>query len=382
MMQGLYEQLTEDQGMILAMVSRLAKDTIAPRAAEIDKTGEFPWDIIDLYRETEILSLPIPQQYGGGGASNPMSCMVLEEIAKVCASSAYALSNHWLGITPLIIAGSEEQKQRFLPEMLTRFTAFSITEPEAGSDVSGLQTKAVLKGNEYVLDGQKCFCSDGDVADIITIFAKTDLNAPGTRALSAFIVDKKKTTGLSIGKKENHLGVRGIHSCEIVLDGCHVPSENLLGKVGSGFRIAMQTLDRTRPEVAAMAMGIADGALIYAIDYAKQRRQFGQPIAEFQGIQFMLADMSTGLEAARQLVYKAAWVIDHGGPNSKLSAMAKYFATDMAVKVANDAMQILGGYGYMRDYPLEQKMRDARLMQIVEGTNQIQRVVVAKNLLA
>ncbi len=266
--------------------------------------------------------------------------------------------------------------------MRTRFTAFSITEPEAGSDVSGLQTKAVLEGNEYVLDGQKCFCSDGDIADIITIFANTDLNGPVTRALSAFILDKKKTTGLSIGKKESHMGIRGINSCEIILDGCHVPDENLLGKAGSGFRIAMQTLDRTRTGVAAMAAGIAGGALIYAIDYAKQRRQFGQPIVEFQGIQFMLADMATGLEAARQLIYKAAYVIDHGGPNPKLSAMAKYYATDMAVKVTNDAMQVLGGYGYMTDYPLEQKMRDARLMQIVEGTNQIQRIVVAKSLLA
>jgi len=379
-MPGLYETLTEDQEMILATVRDLAKDKIAPRAAEIDKTGEFPWDIIELYRETGILSLPIPEEYGGGGASELTGCMVLEEIAKVCANSTHALADHWLGITPLMVAGNEEQKQKYLTQMVTGLAAFSLTEPEAGSDAGGVQTKAVLDGDDYVLNGQKCFCTDGNEADFITIFAKTDPTAAGARGLSAFIVEKK-TPGLSIGKIEDQMGMRGTRACEIILEDCRVPRENLLAKEGNGFRIAMQTLDRTRPIDAALAVGIADGALAYAIDYAKERRQFGQPIAEFQGIQFMLSDMATELEAARQLVYKAAYVIDHGGPDPKLSAMSNYFATDMAVKVTNDAMQVLGGYGYMKDYPLEQKMRDARLLQIVEGTNQVQRIVVARNLL-
>lgn len=380
-MAGLYETLTEDQEMILATVRDLVKDKIAPRTAEIDKTAKFPWDIIEIYRKTGILSLPIPEEYGGGGASELTGCMVLEEIAKTCANSAHALADHWLGITPIILAASEEQKQKYLTQMVTKLAAFSLTEPEAGSDAAGVQTKAVLDGDQYTLNGQKCFCTDGNEADFITIFAKTDLAAAGTRGLSAFIVEKK-TPGLSIGKIEDQLGMRGTPACEIILEDCPVPKGNLLAKEGNGFRIAMQTLDRTRPIDAALAVGIADGALAYALDYAKERRQFGQAIAEFQGIQFMLSDMATELEAARQLVYKAAYLVDHGGPDPKLSAMSNYFATDMAVKVTNDAMQVLGGYGYMKDYPLEQKMRDARLLQIVEGTNQIQRVVVARNMLA
>ena len=379
-MDGLYEQLGEDEEMILTTVKDLVKDKIADRAAEIDQTGEFPWDIVDLYRETGILSLPIPEEYGGGGVRELVNCMVLEEIAKACANSSHALADHWLGITPLIIAGNEEQKQKFFPQWVTKLAAFSLTEPEAGSDASGVQTKAVLQGEEYVLNGSKCFCTDGKEADFVTVFAKTD-PAGGTRGLSAFVVDKS-VPGVSIGKIEDQMGMRGTRACEVILEDCHVPRENLLGKEGQGFRIAMQTLDRTRCTDAALALGIAEGAMAYAIDYAKERRQFGQAISEFQGIQFMLADMAMAIEASRQLVYKAAYVVDRGGPDGKLSAMANCYATDMAVKVTNDAMQILGGYGYMRDYPLEQKMRDARLFQIVEGTNQVQRIVIARGVLA
>jgi alkylation response protein AidB-like acyl-CoA dehydrogenase len=306
--------------------------------------------------------------------------MVLEEIAKTCANSAHALADHWLGITPMLISGNEEQKQKFLPQWCTKLAAFSLTEAEAGSDAAGVQTKAVLQGDEYVLDGVKCFCTDGNEADFITIFAKTD-PAGGTRGLSAFIVDKT-TPGISIGKIEDQLGMRGTRACEVILEDCHVPKENLLAKEGAGFRIAMQTLDITRCIDAALALGIADGALAYALDYAKERKQFGRTIGEFQGIQFMLADMAMWLEASRQMVYKSAYIVDHGGPDPKLSAMANCYATDMAVKVTNDAMQVLGGYGYMRDYPLEQKMRDARLFQIVEGTNQVQRIVIGRGLLA
>ena len=377
-MVGLYG-LTEDQEMILATVRDMAKDKIAPRSAEIDKTGEYPSDIVNLYRESQILAMPIPEQYGGVGASQFTCILVIEEVAKVCANSAHALADHWLGLEPLLLGGREEQKQKYLPQMTTRLAAFSITEPEAGSDISGVQTKAVLKDNEYILDGQKTFCTDADVADFITVFART--NPDRTHGLSAFIIEKG-TPGFSVGKLEDQLGMRGTHACELILEDCHVPQENLLGQEGDGFGIALRTFDRSRPFDAILAVGIATGALEYAIDYAKQRVQFGQTISQFQGIQFMLADMATEVEAARQLVYRAAVLIDQGSPEvNKASAMAKYFATDMGVKVTNNAMQVLGGYGYVKDYPLEQKMRDARLLQIVEGTNQVQRVVVARNLL-
>ena len=377
-MAGLYG-FTEDQEMIITTVRDMAKDKIAPRSADIDKNGEYPWDIVELYRESQILSMPIPEKYGGVGAGELTCCLVIEEIAKVCANSAHALADHWLGMEPLLIGGSEELKQKYCPQMTTELAAFSLTEPEAGSDVANLQTRAVLKGDEYILNGTKCFCTDGNEAHFVTVFAKTD-PAAGARGISAFLIEKG-TPGLSVGKIEDQMGMRGTPACEIILEDCPVPRENLLGREGEGFRIAMQTFDRSRPFDAALAVGIATGALEYAIDYAKERVQFGRPIAELQAIQFMLADMATQTEAARQLVYRAATLVDQGTPDSKASAMANYFATDVGVKVTNDAMQVLGGYGYMRDYPLEQKMRDARLLQIVEGTNQVLRVVVARSLL-
>jgi len=375
---GLYG-FTEDQEMIITTVRDMAKDKIDPRSADIDKKGEYPWDIVELYRESQILSMPIPEKYGGVGAGELTCCLVIEEIAKVCANSAHALADHWLGMEPLLIGGSEELKQKYCPQMTTELAAFSLTEPEAGSDVANLQTRAVLKGDEYILNGTKCFCTDGNEAHFVTVFAKTD-PAAGARGISAFLIEKG-SPGLSVGKIEDQMGMRGTPACEIILEDCPVPRENLLGKEGEGFRIAMQTFDRSRPFDAALAVGISTGALEYAIDYAKQRVQFGHPIAELQAIQFMLADMATQTEAARQLVYRAATLVDQGTPDSKASAMANYFATDVGVKVTNDAMQVLGGYGYMRDYPLEQKMRDARLLQIVEGTNQVLRVVVARSLL-
>ena len=377
-MQALYG-LTEDQEMIIASIREIAKDKIAPRVAEIDKNGEYPWDIVQIYRDSQILPMPIPEQYGGVGAGELTCCLVLEEIAKVCANSAHALADHWLGMEPLLVGGSEEQKQKYCSQMTTELAAFSLTEPEAGSDVANIQTKAVLKGDQYILNGTKCFCTDGNEAHFITVFAKTD-PAAGGRGISAFMVEKG-TPGFSVGKIEDQMGMRGTPACELILEDCPVPRDNLLGKEGDGFRIAMQTFDRSRPYDAAIAVGIAHGAIEYAIDYAKQRVQFGRPIAELQAIQLMLADMATQTEAARQLLYKAAILVDQGTPDSKFSAMANYFATDVGVRVTNDAMQVLGGYGYMRDYPLEQKMRDARLLQIVEGTNQVLRVVVARSLL-
>jgi len=377
-MAGSYK-LSEEQEMIRAMARQMAKEKLAPRAAQIDREGEFPWDIIEFFRENHILDMPLPVEYGGQGA-DALSCnLVIEEFATECANSAHALADHWLGMHPLELACSEEQKKRIFPNLGEKLVAFSLTEPEAGSDVGNLKTRAVLKGDNYVLNGTKCFCTDGAVADYIVIFAQTDPEA-GTRGISAFFVDKK-TPGFSIGKIEDQMGMRGTRACEIILEDCAVPKENLVGKEGDGFRIAMQTFDLSRPTDAILAVGIAQGALNYVKEYAKQRVQFGKPIAEFQAIQFMLADMAMQIEAARNLTYRAASFIDDGAPDPMLSAMSNCFATDVAMKVTTDAIQVMGGYGYMRDHPLERMFRDAKLLQIVEGTNQIQRVVIARNLL-
>ncbi len=378
-MPGSYN-LSEEQLMVRTMARQMAKDRLAPRAAEIDRTGEFPWDIIDFYRQNNILGMPIPEEYGGQGADALSYHLVMEEFATECANSAHALADHWLGYHPLEIACNEEQRKRIFPQLTQKLVAFSLTEPDAGSDVAALQTKAVLKGDKYILNGTKCYCTDGAEADFIVIFAKTNPEA-GARGISAFFVDKKASPGLSIGKIEDQMGMRGTRACEIILQDCAVPKENLLGKEGEGFAIAMKTLDLSRPTDGILALGIAQGALNCAKEYAKQRVQFGKPIAELQAIQFMLADMAMEIEAARHLLYKAASLIDDGAPDPMISAMSNCFATDVAMKVTTDAIQVLGGAGYMRDNPVERMFRDAKLMQIVEGTNQVQRVVIARNLL-
>ena len=373
-------KLSEEQEMIRAMARQMAKDRLAPRAAEIDREGEFPWDIIEFFRENHILEMPIPVEYGGQGADALSYNLVMEEFATECENSAHALADHWMGYHPLELACNEEQRKRIFPKLTKKLVAFALTEAEAGSDVSNIKTRAVLKGDHYVLNGVKSFCTDGAVADYIVIFAATDPQA-GTHGLSLFFVEKENSPGLSIGKIEDQMGMRGTRACEIILEDCLVPKENLVGKEGEGFTIAMRTLDLSRPTDGILALGIAQGALNYAKEYAKQRVQFGRPIAEFQGIQFMLADMAMGIEAGRNLIYRALSLIDEGTPDSMISAMANCFATDVAMKVTTDAIQIMGGYGYMRDQPLERRFRDAKLMQIVEGTNQIQRVVIARNLL-
>ncbi len=377
-MPGSYK-LSEDQEMVRAMARKMARDKLAPRAAEIDKAGEFPWDIVEFCSENHILDMPVPVEYGGQGADALSCLLVVEEFATECESSAHILGAHWLGLHPLELAANEEQKRRIFPQLGKKLLAFSITEPEAGSDVRSLKTRAVLEGDFYILNGTKCFCTDGSFADYIIIFAQTDPSA-GSHGVSAFLLEKG-TPGFSIGKLEDQMGLRGTPACEIILEDCRIPKENLLGKEGGGFRIAMQTFDLARPTDGTIALGIAQGALNYAKDYAKQRVQFGRPIAEFQGIQFMLADMAIETEAARNLLYRAVSLIDDGTPDAMLSSMANCFATDVAMKVTTDAIQILGGYGYMRDYPVERRFRSAKLMQIVEGTNQIQRIVVARNLL-
>ncbi len=373
-------KISEEQEMVRAMAREIAKDKLAPNATKIDRDGEFPWDSIKVFRENHILDMPIPVEYDGQGADALSCILMMEELGMGCSNSAHALASNWLGSRALQIGCNEEQKRRILPHLGEKLVAFSLTEPEAGSDAGALQTRAVRKGNNYVLNGVKCFCTDGAVADYISVFAKTDPDA-GLRGISVFLVEKN-TPGLSIGKIEDQMGMRGTRACEVILEDCEVPEENLLGgKEGEGFKIAMRTLDYTRPTDGILAVGIAQGALNYAKDYAKQRVQFGKPIAELQAIQFMLADMAMELEAARNLNYRAASLIDDGAPDPMISAMANCFATDVAMKVTTDAIQVMGGYGYMRDHPLEQRFRDVKLLQIVEGTNQIQRLVIARNLL-
>ncbi|MFC2045633.1 acyl-CoA dehydrogenase family protein [Chloroflexota bacterium] len=377
-MPGIYK-LSEEHEMVRNMAREIAREKLAPRAAEIDRAGEFPWDMVELYRKNDILGMPVPLEYGGQGA-DAMSChLVIEEFATECSNSAHILADDWLGFHPLQIACNEEQKNRIFPDLVKKLVAFALTEPDAGSDVANLKTRAILKDEHYILNGTKCFCTNGAFADYIVIFAKTDPEA-GSRGISAFFVDKN-TPGFSIGKIEDQMGMRGTPSCEIILEDCAVPRENLLGNEGEGFSIAMLTFDHSRPLDGVLAVGIAQGALNYAKEYAKQRVQFNKPIAELQAIQFMLADMAMQIEAARNLIYRAVSLIDDGTPDSMISAMANCFATDVAMKVTTDAIQIMGGYGYMRDYPLERKFRDAKLMQIVEGTNQVQRLVIARNLL-
>ncbi len=380
--------LTEEQLAIRQIVRRIAREKVAPRAAEIDETGEYPWDILEVFRKNDLMGIGIPEEYGGAGLGMLTLCIVIEEIAKVCATSSLIVAAQELGLMPILLAGSEEQKQRFLPKAATgeHITAFALTEPGAGSDAGAVKTRAVRDGDDYVLDGQKCFITNGGVADLYTVFATTDPEA-GIKGLSAFVVPKD-APGFTIGKKEDKMGIRGSQTTELIFDKCRIPAENLLGEEGQGFKIAMMTLDRTRPGIAAQAVGIAQGALDYAVNYAQERKQFGRSIAAFQGIQFMLADMAAKVEAARQLVYKAAATIDkvdEGGEEfaalSALSAMSKLFASDVAMEVTTDAVQVLGGYGYMRDYPLERMMRDAKITQIYEGTNQIQKIVIARDLL-
>ncbi|RJQ38747.1 MAG: acyl-CoA dehydrogenase [Dehalococcoidia bacterium] len=372
--------LTEEQQMIVTTVRDIAKNEIAPRAEAIDREGEYPWDIVNIFREAGILALPIPEEYGGAGASELTCCLVIEEVAKVCGNSGHCLCDNWLGMEPILLGGGEAVKKKYLSQLAAnKIAAFCLTETEAGSDISGIQTKAVLKGDNYIINGQKIFITNGGNADVLSVFART--SADRNRGMSVFVMEKG-TPGFSIGKKEEQLGMRGTPAYELIFEDCSIPGENIIGQEGEGFKTAMKVFDRSRPFDAVLGVGIAAGALQYAIDYAKERKQFGRAIADFQGLQWMMADMAIQLEAARQLVYKAAVMVDEEDPDKTMfSSMANCFATDVGVKVTNDAMQILGGYGYIKDHPLEQKMRDARLLQIVEGTNQIQRVIVARRLL-
>jgi acyl-CoA dehydrogenase len=370
--------LTPELQELQARARRFAQEEIAPIAAEYDRRGEHPSFVIDRAYEQGLINLAIPAQYGGGGKGALANCLVTEELGAACAGITTTIMVNTLASTPLVLSGSDEQKDRFLKPLCEnrQLAAFCLTERMAGSDAGNVQTTALPDDDHYVLNGSKCFISNGSIASLYTVLALTD-PARGTRGMSALIVPAD-TAGISIAKVEDKMGQRASNTAEIVFSDVRVPRENLLGREGHGFRIAMKTLDHARAGVAALATGVARRALELATDYAHERIQFGKPISELQAIQFMLADMATLVEASRLLAWQAAWRVDEGLPHSKESAMAKCFAADTAMRVTTDTVQILGGYGYCRDYPAEKLMRDAKLLQIYEGTNQIQRLVTAR----
>lgn len=375
--------LTEEQQMIKDLARRIADEKIAPRALELDETGEFPWDLMKIIADADLFGVYLPEEYGGLGGGVFEQCLVVEELSRACSGVAVSYAASGLGCMPILLLGSDEQKKKYLPDIASgkRLAAFAATEANAGSDPAGMETSAVLDGDHYVLNGTKQWITNGGEAEIYTVMAVTD-KKKGPRGISCFIVEKG-TPGFSFGKKENKMGIRASATRELIFSDCRIPKENLLGgKEGIGFIATMKTFDRTRPGIGAQAIGIAQGALDAAVKYARERKQFGQSISSFQGMQFMLADMATQLEAARALVYATARMIDAGAKNfSKESAMAKLFASDVAMKVTVDAVQVFGGYGYMKEYPVEKMMRDAKITQIYEGTNQIQRQIIALELI-
>jgi alkylation response protein AidB-like acyl-CoA dehydrogenase len=374
--------ISEDEQALIEAIHEIGLERVAPRAAEIDHTGEFPWDMKELLAQQDILAMPFPEEYGGLGSSELAIVMAIEELSRHCATTGLLLAVQQLGSMPILLVGNEEQKRKYFPSLASGewMAAFALTEAGSGSDAAAMRTTAVCKGDKYILNGSKRFITNGGIARVTSVFA---LTAPeqGTRGISGFIVEKD-FPGFSVGRIEDKMGIKGSQTAELIFTDCEVPAENMLGREGEGFKIAMMTLDRTRIGIGAQALGIAQGALDLAVSYAKQRVQFGKPIAENQAIQFMLADMATKVEASRLLVYNAAEMVDRGEENfGKYSAMAKMYASDRAMEVTNDAIQILGGYGYMKEYPAERMMRDAKITQIYEGTNQIQRMVIARDLL-
>jgi alkylation response protein AidB-like acyl-CoA dehydrogenase len=373
--------LTEEQKMVKKLARQIAEDKIVPVRAELDEKGLFPTDIVKELAAADLFRIFIPEEYDGTGGGLLDLCIVVEELSRACAGVAASYAVCGLGSFPLLIAGNEEQNRRYLPRVAAGelLTAFALTEAEAGSDASNVQTTAVKKGDHYVLNGVKQFITNAGEAGLYTVIASTD-RTKGTRGLSAFLVEKG-APGFSFGREENKMGIRASVQKELVFEDCAVPASHMLGRAGQGFLIAMKTLDKSRPGIAAQALGIAQGAYEEAVTYAKQRVQFGQAIISFQGISFMLSDMATQIEAGRSLLYSVCRYIDTGAKRiSKEAAMAKVFCSDMAMRVTTDAVQVFGGYGYMRDYPVEKMMRDAKITQIYEGTNQIQRMVIGLNI--
>jgi len=376
-------RLTDEHQMLRDAVRVLADDRVAPRAAEIDRSGEFPEDMRRLLADHDILALPFPTEYGGLGGELLSLCLAVEQLSRACATTGLILAVQQLGSLPITIAGTPEQQARWFPKLASgeQLIAFALTEAEAGSDVAAARTTARKDGDDYVVDGSKRFISQGSVADLVVVFAVTAPDAPRHQRLSAFVVEVP-TDGFAVSRVEHKMGIRGSPTAELAFTNMRVPAANLLGDEGDGWDIAMRTLDRSRPGIAAQAVGIAQGALEVATDYARDRKQFGQRIGDFQQIAAMLADMDAGTEAARQLLYKACVEIDAGAPDaSRWSAMCKLVAGDTAMRVTTDAVQVLGGYGYIDEFPVERMMRDAKITQLYEGTQQIQRLVIARSLL-
>jgi len=374
-------ELTEFQTDLRDLARRIAEEKIKPVRVHYDETEEFPWEIVKVYAESDLYRVYVPEAYGGLGGGVFEMALVTEELSRVCGGIALAFAASALGAYPLILFGSEQQKQKYLPALAKgeKLAAFALTEAGAGSDAAGLETSAQKQGDHYVLNETKQWITNGGEAETYIVIARTD-KSKGPRGFSAFIVEKG-TPGFAFGKKEKKMGIRGSATRELVFSDCPVPAENLIGREGIGFKVAMETLDRTRPGVAAQAVGIAQGALEAAVRYARERRQFKAPIANLQAVQQMLAEMAMQVEAARCLVYLTARRIDSGAKDfAKYSAMSKALASDVAMKVTTDAVQVFGGYGYMKDYPVEKMMRDAKITQIYEGTNQIQRGVIARQL--
>jgi alkylation response protein AidB-like acyl-CoA dehydrogenase len=363
-------------------IREIAVQRIAPRAAEIDEQAEYPHDLRRLLAEQDILGLPFETEHGGTGTGTLMLNIAIEEIAKACASTALILMIQELGTLPIKLFGSEELKERFLPRCASGewSPAFALSEPEAGSDPGGMITRAVREGEEWVIDGTKNWITNLGIADFYVVFAVTDREAGHSRGITAFVVEADRP-GFSVGKLEKKLGIRGSPTGQPIFDGVRVPAENVVGEEGQGFKVAMATLDISRLGAAAQALGIAQGATDYAAAYARERRQFGKPISSFQAIQFKLADMETRCAAGRELLYQACAKVDRGDPDvGKYTAMAKLFCSDTAMAVTPEAIQVLGGYGYVREYPVERMMRDAKITQIYEGTNEIQRLVIARTM--
>jgi alkylation response protein AidB-like acyl-CoA dehydrogenase len=377
------ELLNDEQREIRDLVRQLARDRIAPRAAEIDESHEFPWDIVELYREHGLFGLFYDEQYGGLGTGTLLALTAIEEVSKVCATSGLILAAQELGSLGLKLAGSDEQKEAYLPKLASGewLAAYALTEAGSGSDSAAMRTTARRTGGEYVLNGSKRFITNADVANLYTVFAKTD-PAAGHAGISAFVVEAD-APGFQVTRLEPKLGIAGSTTGELAFDECLIPAANLLGVEGEGFKIAMRILDRSRPGIAAQALGIAQGATDYALEYAKSRETMGKPIAEHQLIAAKLADMETACEAGRGLLYKFGGMVDEGVDGAELtktSAQAKLFCSDTAMWVTTEAVQILGGYGYVKEYPVERMMRDAKITQIYEGTNEIQRLVIAREM--
>ncbi len=374
--------LTDEQKDLQELARSFAAKEMRPVAAEYDKDGTWPQDIIDKAWEVGLMNTHVPAEYGGPGLDYLSGCVIEEEIGWGCSGIGTSLMANGLAAAPVNIGGSEAIKKKYLGGLIesTKLASFCLTEPDAGSDVSGMKTRAVKKGDKYVINGSKCFITNGTYADWFTLYAKTDPDA-GHRGISAFVVDSD-LPGVTVDKKEDKMGQRASNTATISFNDVEVPAENMIGEENHGFKLAMMTLDRTRPGVAAMAVGIGRAAFEHAVEYSKERIQFGVPIAMHQAIQFMIADMATKVEAGRLLTYQSGVLLDQGKRNTLASSHAKRFASDSAMEIAIDAVQVYGGYGFIKDYPVEKLMRDAKIMQLYEGTSQIQRLVIAREVLA